>query len=220
METGTPIPEKRLTMAVVDVYNLKREKVSQLELDDGIFGISIKPHVLHQVVVGQLKARRSGNASSKGRSEVNASGIKLWRQKGTGRARVGAASSPTRRGGGKVFGPKPRKFENKVPKKVKRLALRMALSDKAASDHLIVVDSFRLEEIKTRNFVRVMEAFDVNKALIVIADSIETLDNSSRNVPWVKVMRYQGLNVYDLLRYEHLFVERSAVERVQEALVS
>ena len=206
-------------MAVVDVYNLQNEKVSELELKDEVFAVPVKPYVLHQVVVGQLNGRRSGNAFAKGRSDVKSSGSKLWRQKGTGRARVGDAASSIRRGGGKAFGPKPRTFTDKVPKKVRKAALRMALSDKALSDQLIVVDEFKLPEIKTRNFVTAMERFDVRKALIVTGEINENLDKSSRNVPWVKVMNYRGLNVYDMLRYDYLFLDPPAIEKIQEALV-
>ncbi|MBW1816450.1 MAG: 50S ribosomal protein L4 [Deltaproteobacteria bacterium] len=206
-------------MAVVDVYNLQNEKVSELELKDEVFAVPVKPHVLHQVVVGQLHGRRSGNAFAKGRSDVKSSGSKLWRQKGTGRARVGDAASPIRRGGGKAFGPAPRKFTDKVPKKVKKAALRMVLSDKARSDQLTVVNEFTLPEIKTRDFVGVMNRFDVRKALIVTGEMNDSLDKSSRNVPWVKVMNCRGLNVYDLLKYDHLFLDPPAIEKIQEALV-
>jgi large subunit ribosomal protein L4 len=207
-------------MTVVDVYNLQKEKIAQVELKDEIFAVPIKEHVLHQVVVGQLSNRRSGTASSKSRSQVKSSGTKLWRQKGTGRARAGAASSPTRRGGGVAFGPSPRSYGHRVSKKVKKAALRMALTDKVQTNHLVVVENLDLPEIKTRNFVGIMKRFDVKKALIVTQASRETLDKSSRNVPWVKVMRYRGLNVFDILKYDHLFLEQSVIKTVEEALVS
>jgi len=207
-------------MAMVDVYNLKREKVSELELKDEVFDVAMKKHVLHQVVVRQAARGRSGTSSAKGRSEVKSSGQKLWRQKGTGRARVGKASSPTRRGGGVVFGPTPRAYDVKVSKKVRRAALRMALSDKLREDHLIVVDHLELPETKTKNFVNVMKKFDVARALIVTEGNSEKLERSSKNVPWVKVMRHEGLNVHDVLRYEHLFLEQAAIGKIQEALSS
>jgi large subunit ribosomal protein L4 len=207
-------------MSVVDVYNLQKEKISEMELKDEVFSVPVKKHVLHEVVIAQLCSHRSGTASTKTRSEVAASGRKLWRQKGTGRARVGTAASPTRRGGGVAFGPVPRKYIRKVSKKVKKAALCMALTDKALSDQLIVVDRFDLSEIKTKNFVRVMKNFGVNKALIVTQDRSVNLEKSSNNVPWVKVMRYQGLNVYDILKYDHLFLEQTAIGKIQEALVS
>lgn len=207
-------------MAVIDVYNLQGEKTSQVELNEEIFNTPIRAHVLHQVVVSQLLNRRSGSASTKSRSEVKSSGRKLWRQKGTGRARVGQASSPTRRGGGVVFGPVPRKYVRKVPKKVKRSAVRMALTDKFQTDRLIIVSDFDLPEIKTKSFVQVMENFKVNGALIVTKDKNENLEKSSKNIPCVKVMRYQGLNVYDILKYDHLFLDQSAISRIEEALIS
>jgi large subunit ribosomal protein L4 len=207
-------------MTVVDVLNLQKEKVSEVELMEEVFDVPTKKHVLHQVVVSQLASHRSGTAATKGRSKVKASGRKLWRQKGTGRARVGSAASPTRRGGGVAFGPNPRKYVHKVPKKVKKTALCMALTDKVQTDRLKVIDSFDLPEIKTKNFVGVMKIFDVNKALIVTEDKLVNLEKSSKNVPWVKVMRYQGLNVYDILKYDLLFLEQSAVGKIEEALIS
>ncbi len=207
-------------MTVVDVYNLKKEKISEIELEDAIFDTPIKKHVLHQVVVSQTTSHRSGTAVAKGRSDVKASKAKLYRQKGTGRARAGSASSPTRRGGGAAFGPVLRKYSKKVSKKVKKSALCMALTDKVQTDQLFVIDNFSLPEIKTKNFVKIMNNFDVNKALIVTLEKIETLEKSSSNVPKVKVMRYQGLNVYDILKYDHLFLEQSAIGKIQEALDS
>ncbi len=207
-------------MAVIDVYNLQKEKASQIELREDIFGVPVNKHVLHQVVVSQLAGRRSGTASAKTRSEVNRSGRKLYRQKGTGRARAGNAASPTRKGGGVVFAPKPRSFTQKVPKKVRRLALRMALSDKLQSERLFVLADFELPDLKTKGFVGVMKNFDVRKALIVTEQSNPNLERSSRNIPWVKVMKVEGLNVYDLLNHEHLFLVQSAIPKIEEAMVS
>ena len=207
-------------MAIIDVYNLKGEKTGQAELNEDVFNGRIKTHILHQVITGQLLKRRSGSASTKGRSEVKSSGSKLWRQKGTGRARVGDAASPTRKGGGVVFGPSPRKYIHKTPKKVKRSAVRMALSDKFQTDRLVVVDYFELPEIKTKDFVEVMGNFKVSRALIVTKDQNGNLEKSSKNVPWVKVMRHEGLNAYDILRYDHLFLDQSAISGIEEALIS
>jgi large subunit ribosomal protein L4 len=211
---------QRDEMTVVDVYNLQKEKISEVELRDEIFDITIKKHVLHQVVLSQLCDKRSGTASAKGRSEVKSSGRKLWRQKGTGRARVGTASSPKRRGGGVAFGPVPHRYVHKVSKKVRKAALCMALTDKVQADQLIVVDDFGLPEIKTKHFVSVMKNFEVKRVLIVTQDKVVNLEKSSKNVPWVKVMRYQGLNVYDILKYDHLLLEQSAIPKIEEALVS
>jgi len=207
-------------MAIVGVYNLQKEKVGEIQLRDEIFNVPVKKHVLHQVVVSQLAGRRSGTASTKGRSEVKASGRKLWRQKGTGRARVGDAASPTRRGGGVVFGPKPRQYDLRVPRKVRKAALRMALSDKLQGEQLIVVDSLALAETKTKAFVAVMDLFDIAKGLIVTDGNNESLDKSSRNVPWVKVLRSEGLNVYDILNCDQLVLEQTTVGKIEEALIS
>jgi len=207
-------------MAVIDVYNLQKEKTSEIELRDDVFNVPIKKHVLHQVVVSQMNNRRSGSASTKNRSAVNISGKKLWRQKGTGRARVGAASSPTRIGGGVAFGPTPRKYTTKVSKKVKKLALSMALTDKLKNSRLVVIQDFQLSEVKTKNFVEIMKLFDVTKALIVTEAKNENLEKSSRNVPGIKVLRHEGINVYDILNHEHILMVQPAVEKIEEALVS
>ena len=207
-------------MTVLDVYNLKKEKVSEVELNEAVFSVPIKKHVLHQVVVAQLAGHRSGTAASKNRAAVKGSGAKLWRQKGTGRARVGKASSPTRKGGGVAFGPSPRSYDQKVPKKVRKSALRMALTDKVQCEQLFVIDDFTLPEIKTKLFIEAMNQFDVQKALIVTKEKSENLEKSSKNVPKIKVMRSEGLNVYDILKYDTLFLERMAVDKIQEALGS
>ena len=206
-------------MTVIDVYNLQAEKTSQMELNDSIFGVEIRKDILHQVVVSQLNKKRTGSASTKSRSEIKSSSKKLWRQKGTGRARVGTAASPIRRGGGVAFGPTPRNYFQKVSKKVRKAALLMALTDKAKSDRLVVIEDFSLAEIKTRNFVNVMKNFEVNKALIVTKDKNENLEKSSKNVPWVKVMRCQGLNVYDILNHDHLFLDQPAINEIEEVLI-
>jgi len=205
-------------MAKIEVYNLRKEKVDEIELKDDIFNVPVKSHILHRVVVAQLANRRAGTASTKGRSEVKLSKRKLWRQKGTGRARVGAASSPIRRGGGVAFGPKPRKYIIRVPKKIKRLALKMALSDKYGESKLLVLQELKLPRIKTKDFLELLKTFSIEKALFVTNGKERNFELSSRNVPGIKVMRYEGLNVYDVLRYEYLVMERAAIEKVQEVL--
>lgn len=206
-------------MAVVDVYNLQKEKTSQVDLKDEVFAVPVKKHVLHQVITSRLLNHRGRNASTKGRSEVSHSGKKLWRQKGTGRARVGDAGSPTRRGGGVAFGPDSREYRRKVPKKLGKMATRMALADKLKDEKLVVLDHFNLPELKTKSFVAVMRTFAVRKALIVTEEKNETLEKSSMNVPWVKVLRYEGLNPYDILNHEHLFLVQAAIPKIEEALV-
>lgn len=207
-------------MALIDVYNLEGEKTSELELREDIFNVPVKQHVIHEVIVNQLLKRRSGSASTKSRSEVRGSRKKLWRQKGTGRARVGSAYSPTRRGGGVAFGPVPRKYGHRISKKTRKAALRMALTDKLQADQLVVVSDFDLPEIKTKSFVEKLNRFEVRKALIVTEEKNEKLEKSSRNVPWVKVMRSEGINPYDILNHDHLFLVQSAIPKIEEALAT
>lgn len=205
---------------MIDIYNIQAEKISQMEINEGLFEESVRKDILHQVVVSQLANKRSGTASTKTRAEVNASGRKLYKQKGTGNARIGNEGAHHRRGGGIAFGPKPREYSLKVPKKLRKTAIRMALTDKLKSDHLIVIDDFNLPEIKTSKFVEVMNRFNVSKALIVTEEKNETLEKSSKNIPWVKVIRHEGLNVYDILNHDHLFLVKSSIKRIEEALIS
>lgn len=205
-------------MAQIDIYNANAEKISQRDVRDDVFAVPVREDILHQVVRSQLAHSRSGSASTKGRSQVRASGRKLWRQKGTGRARVGPASSPIRRGGGVVFGPSPRDYPMKVNKKVRKAALRMALADKFNTGQVIVVNEFHLEEIKTKTFFEILQNFNVDSVLIVSDKPDELLEKSSRNMPNVKLLRAEGLNVYDILRYEYLLFMEPALGKVEEAL--
>ena len=205
-------------MAVIDIYNANAEKVSERDIKDDIFDVVVREDILHEVVRSQLAHSRSGTASTKNRSQVTASTKKLWRQKGTGRARVGAASSPLRRGGGVIFGPMPRDYSLKVNKKVRKAALRMALTDKFRVGHVIVIDTFQLEEIKTKRFFEILQNFNVDRVLIVSDAQNEILERSCRNIPNIKLLRAEGLNVYDILRYEHLLFIEPALGMVEEAL--
>jgi large subunit ribosomal protein L4 len=205
-------------MALIDVHNIKGDKVSERELKDEIFAVSVRDDLLHQVVRAQLASSRSGSASTKKRSEVTASGRKLWRQKGTGRARVGEASSPLRRGGGVAFGPMPRDYSFKVNKKVRKAALRMALADKLKEGQLIVVDDFHLEQIKTKAFCEILRNLEVDNVLIVTVEHDENLGRSTRNIRTVKLLRAEGLNVYDVLRHEYLLFVEPALGKVEEVL--
>jgi len=205
-------------VAHIDVHNVKGEKIHERNIKDEIFNVSVREDIIHQVVRSQLASTRSGSASTKNRSKVKASSKKLWRQKGTGRARVGAASSPIRRGGGVAFGPVPRDYSFKVNKKVRKAALRMALADKFKTGQLFVVDSILLEEISTGKLFEVLKNFDVNNALIVTEREDENLEKSSRNIKKVKLLRAEGLNVYDILRHEYLLFVEGALGIVEEAL--
>ncbi len=207
-------------MAVVDVINKKAEKVSQAELKDEIYNVPVKSSVLHEVVTMQLARRRSGTAAVKHRSDVTGSGKKLFRQKGTGKARRGDIKAPLLRGGGSVFGPDPRSYDYSVPKKVRKLALKMALSSKLQNENLVVLDSFDLTEIKTSGFVSVLEALSADNALIISEKKDETLELSSRNVPGVKILRTEGLNVYDILKYKKLVLLESSVGAIEGRLMA
>ena len=207
-------------MALQDVYNMDGSKVSEIDLTDGIFGVTVKRHVLHEVVTMQLANRRAGTAATKGRSDVRGGGRKPYRQKGTGRARAGSRSSPIWRGGGVVFGPRPRSYAYKVPKKVRRQALKMALTSKLQEKTLIIVDKLDLETVKTKRFVEVMRALQAKEALIVTDRKLENLDLSSRNVSDVKIIRSEGLNVYDILRYKHLVLLEPSVKQLEGRLLS
>ena len=211
---------KRHIMAVVDVLNSKAEKVSEVDLTDDIFDVPVTSSVLHEVVVMQMANRRSGTASVKNRSEIRGSGRKLFRQKGTGRARRGDIKDPLLRGGGVIFGPKPKSFSYKVPKKVRRLALKMALSSKLKENDLVVLDKFELEEIKTKNFLEVLDALDVHNALIITDEKNENLELSSRYIPDFKVLRSQGLNVYDILKYKNLILLESSIKSIEGRLLA
>jgi len=206
-------------MGLVDVLNCEGEKVSQRELPDALFDVPIKRSVLHEVVTMQLSCRRAGSASVKHRSDIRGSGRKLFRQKGTGRARRGDIKAPLLRGGGVVFGPDNRSYSYKVPKKKRKLALKMALSSKLKNHKIIVLDKFELEKIKTKAFIKVINTLDVNNALIVTEKKNENLDLSSRNVPDIKVMRTEGINVYDILKYKYLVLLESSINEIERRLL-
>jgi len=206
-------------MGKVDVLNCKGEKVSQRELSDALFDVPIKRSVIHEVVTMQLSCRRAGSATVKHRSDIRGSGRKLFRQKGTGRARRGNIKSPLLRGGGVVFGPDNRSYFYKVPKKKIKLALKMALSSKLKNNKIIVLDQFELEKVKTKAFIKVINNLDVNNALIVTEKKNENLELSSRNVPDIKVMRTEGINVYDILKYKHLVLLESSVNEIEGRLL-
>ena len=205
-------------MPVIDVQNIEGKQISQVELADDVFGIPVKPSVLHEVVTMQLSNRRSGTAAVKHRSDVRGSGRKLFRQKGTGRARRGDIKSPLLRGGGVVFGPDNRNYSYKVPKKVRKLALKMALSSKLSEKELVVLDQFELEETKTKKIVDVLNTLKLKNALIVTEKHNDHLELSARNVPDVKVLRSEGLNVYDILKYRMLVLLEPAVKNIEGRL--
>ena len=206
-------------MAVCDVVNTSAEKVGDIELKDELFTVEVQPGILHDVVCMQRANRRQGSACTKTRGEVAGSGAKPWRQKGTGRARAGSRKSPVWRGGGTTFGPKPRDYSYKLPKKVRRLALRMALSARFAEGNLIVLDAFEMPEIKTKEFVKVMDNLDFDNCLIVTDADNKSVQLSARNVVGYKVLPVAGLNVYDILKYPKLMLVQSTLAQLEERLM-
>ncbi len=207
-------------MAAVDVINLKGDKVDSIELSDAIFNSEIKDHLVQQVVVWQLAKRRAGTASTKTRRQVRGGGKKPWKQKGTGRARAGTNRSPIWTGGGTVFGPHPRSYAFSLPKKVRMAALRSVLSAKLQNAQLMVLDKMELEEPKTKLFVDALTTLGLNdhKAMFITAEKDQLLNRSSRNLYKVLVLPTEGMNVYDLLRFEKLVVLRDAVAKIHERL--
>ncbi|MDZ4165996.1 MAG: 50S ribosomal protein L4 [Smithellaceae bacterium] len=207
-------------MPILDVYDINRAKVDQVELSDAIFNAKVNESVIYDVVRMQLAARRRGTSATKTRGEIRGGGKKPWRQKGTGRARSGTSRSPLWRGGGTVFGPQPRSFAIKVPKKVRRLALISALSMKVQNEKVLVLKDFPMAEIKTKSFKAVMDLFDWGKTLFVIDNSTPTLQLSSRNIKGVKMVRSEGINVYDLLDYDQVVFLEPSIRNVEEALLA
>jgi len=205
----------------VAVYNMSGAQVGEIELADSVFGIEPNQHVLHEAVVMLRASLRQGTHKTKGRSEVSGGGRKPWRQKGTGRARQGSIRAPQWKGGGTVFGPTPRSYKYKLPKKVRRLAIRSALSAKVQDEQIIVLDQLTMERPKTKEFVAMLNNLRVDrKALVVAADFDETVALSARNIPTVKFITANGINVLDVLGYDKLIITKDAVQKVEEVLAT
>ena len=203
-------------MANVSVYNIEGKEVGSIELNDAVFGVEINEHLVHMAVVNQLANNRQGTQSAKTRSEVSGGGRKPWRQKGTGHARQGSTRAPQWTGGGIVFAPKPRDYSFKMNKKEKKLALLSALTSKVADNKIVVLDEFKLDEIKTKKFAEVMNNLKVSKALVVLEGESKNVVLSGRNIPTVKVSATNEINTYDVLKYDTLVVTKAAVEKLQE----
>lgn len=204
-------------MPKVAVYNISGAQVGEIELADSVFGIKVNEHVLHQAVVMQQASLRAGTHKVKTRSEVRGGGRKPWKQKGTGRARQGSIRSPQWVGGGTVFGPTPRSYAYKLPKKVRRLALKSALTTKVNAGSIIVLDALDFAKPRTKEFVQVLNNLNVTKkALIVGLDQNENVEKSARNIPGVKYVSATGINVLDLLKHNHLVITKEAVAKVEE----
>jgi large subunit ribosomal protein L4 len=207
-------------MPGLNVYDIEKNKVSEIELSDSIFGVEIHEGLIYDVVRMQMAAKRLGTSSTKGRSDVRGGGRKPWRQKGTGRARVGTIRSPIWRGGGVTFGPKPRDYSYRVPKKMRKAALISALSMKAKEERILILRDFPMEEIKTKKFKEVMDRFGLKSVLFVLDKPNPVLEKSSRNLKEIKMMRTEGVNVYDLLKYDSLVFLEPAVKMLEGAMLS
>ena len=203
-------------MAKVSVYNMDGKQVEELELNDSIFGIEIKNHLMHMSVVQQLANKRQGTQSAKTRAEVRGGGRKPWRQKGTGRARIGSIRAPHWTGGGVVFAPKPRDYSFKLNKKEKRIALKSALSAKVADGKFIVLDELAFDGIKTKDMVKVLDNLSVKKALICINDNNQNVLLSARNIANVATAQTNTINVYDILKYDTFVTTKAAVATIEE----
>ena len=207
-------------MPVAGVYDIENNRVAEIELSEAVFGAPVNEDVIYEVVRMQMASRRSGTASTKGRSDVSGSNKKPWRQKGTGRARVGNSRSPIWRGGGIIFGPTPHGYAFRVPKKVRRLALISALSMKFKEERMTILRDFPIEEFKTKRFQEVIDRFGFKKILFVIDQQRPFLEKSSRNIRDVKMVRSEGVNVYDLLKYDHVVLLEPAVHKIEGALIA
>ncbi len=203
-------------MSTVAVYDINRQKVKEIELNDRIFHAKINPSLFYDSVRSHLAAMRQGTAATKNKALTRGGGAKPYRQKGTGRARAGSRRSPLWRGGGTIFGPMPRDYHLSLPKKVRRAALLAALSLKRQEDKLILVEEMPLHEFKTRKILEMLKRFDVEDALIVTGDPHIYLERSARNIPGIEVVRCGSLNVYDILNHEHLILLRPALEKIEE----
>lgn len=206
-------------MPTVAVYDIANNKVGDLELNENVFGVEVNEAVVHQAVVMQLASRRLGTHATKTRGLVRGGGRKPWKQKGTGRARSGSTRSPIWVGGGTVFGPTPRSYAFSMPRKQRRLAIKCALSSKVQNGELVVLDSLSIEQPRTKTVVQMMKDFNVDKkAVIITADIDENVEKSSRNIPGVKAIHSLGLNVFDLLNNNKLFITKDAISRIEEVL--
>ena len=203
-------------MPNVALYDIKGQNIGDITLSETVFGQPVNAAVMHEVVVAHLANCRQGTQSAKTRAEVSGGGKKPWRQKGTGRARQGSTRSPQWRHGGVVFAPKPRDYTIRVNKKVKRLAMKSALSSKVEENEIIVFDALNIEAPKTKEMVKVLKAVDVNKALIVLADKDEAVERASANIEGVKTTLVGTLNVYEILKYEKLILTKASVEKIEE----
>ena len=203
-------------MANVKVYNMEGKEVGTLELNDAVFGVEVNEHLMHLAVVGQLANKRQGTQSAKTRSEVSGGGRKPWKQKGTGHARQGSTRAAQWVGGGMIFAPKPRDYSVKMNKKEKAAAIKSALSSRVAEEKIYVVDSLTFDEIKTKKMTAVLDSLKVEKALVVLDKKDENVILSARNLPAVRTVMSNSINVYDILKYGSLVITKEAVAQIEE----
>ncbi len=204
-------------MPKIAIYNVSGEQVSEIELDANVFGVEVNEHVLYEVVKNQLANKRQGTQSAKTRAEVRGGGRKPWRQKGTGRARAGSIRSPLWVGGGMTFAPKPRDYSYKLPKKVRRLAMKSALTSKVNSNEMIVLDELNIEMPKTKEMVNILKNLNVDKKVLIITnEKNDALTKSAQNIPGVQIALVNTLNVYDILKYDKFIITKDAVQKVEE----
>lgn len=206
-------------MPVVDIVDINNSKVGETSLTDDIFGVEVKPFLIQEVVKMQLANRRSGTASTKSRSLVSGGGKKPWRQKGTGRARVGSIRSPLWKGGGTIFGPVPRDYSYLVPKKVRKNALKSVLTQKLQENKLVLVDAIKFDEVKSKKFVALMKIFKITNALIIDEEN-KNLSLSARNVTNFKVIKPEGLNVFDIMIHDYVVLTKPSLESIEKRLLA
>ncbi|MCR5629379.1 50S ribosomal protein L4 [Eubacterium sp.] len=203
-------------MAKVSVYNMEGSVVGDIELNDSVFGVEVNDHLVHLAVVNQLANNRQGTQSTKNRSAVRGGGKKPWRQKGTGHARQGSTRAPQWTGGGVVFAPQPRDYSYSINKKEKKAALKSALTSRVNEEKIFVLDELKLDEIKTKKFVEVLNNLKVNKALVIIGENDANVVKSAKNVANVKTALTNTINVFDILKYDNVVITKAAVEKIEE----
>lgn len=203
-------------MPTVGLFNKEGKQVGDIQLNDKVFAVEVNADAMHQVVVALLANKRQGTQSAKTRAEVRGGGIKPWRQKGTGRARQGSIRAPQWIKGGVVFAPKPRDYRMSIPKSMRRVAMLSALTSKVQNDEMVVLDSLTLEAPKTKEIVKMLNAFNAKKTLIVTAEANETVYKSARNIEGVAVLPVNNINVYDLLKYSKVIMTKDAVSKIEE----
>ncbi|WP_297519797.1 50S ribosomal protein L4 [uncultured Clostridium sp.] len=203
-------------MPTLGLFNKEGQKIEDIQLNEVVFGAEVNEAVLHQVVVALLANKRQGTQSAKTRSEVRGGGIKPWKQKGTGRARQGSIRSPQWAGGGIVFAPKPRSYRKSLPKSMRLVAMRSALSNLIVEDKMVVLDSLEFDAPKTKEAIKILNAFEAKKTLVITLESNENVYKSFRNVEGVAVLPLNNINVYDLLKYAKVMITKEAVNKIEE----